>query len=102
MNSPTIERITPEIKAHSDLVARCGAYSIANPSVPLKKNPFFNRRAERQALIIAFGTSHVEYTCPCGYLTPKINADLRVVHDDDSSKPNCNSDRVLVSRRNIP
>lgn len=99
---PTIETretITPAIKAHSDKVKACGQYSIANPTVPLKDNPHFDPAEERRLLKAAFGTAQVEYMCPCGYLTPRINSDLIIVHEEATFYPDCSSNVVIVRRR---
>lgn len=98
MKVTTTETITLAIKAHSDKVAAAGAFSIANPTVPLRDNPHVDDVADRRLLQAAFGTAQVEYMCPCGYMTPKITDDLRVRHDAGSMMPNCNSSTVVVRR----
>lgn len=99
MKVETLEAITPAIKAHSDYVARVAAFSRANPSVALKDNPYLDDALDAQLIKAAFGGRIENYRCPCGYTTPKIDATLNVVHDDDARTPTCASTTVIVTRK---
>lgn len=80
MKVTTREAITAAIKAISDNIEACGAFSQANPTVPLKDNPHFDLAQERAQFRQAFKTTprQVSYHCPgCGLMYPPITKDLR-------------------------
>lgn len=67
--------ITADLKAASDAIRACGEFSIANPSVPVSRNPFSG--AADVAMRKATGSKNGEWICRCGRLNPYITEDLR-------------------------
>lgn len=67
--------ITTEMKAYADAVKRCGDHSIANPTCPLKDNPFVP--AIKPLHQKATGSVRVLMWCPrCSNVTPNITDEL--------------------------